>query len=133
MYAPPLQSWHPSSAAESWGIQAPKALESLLGCTHTLGNGVLQQVSKEHLCACSCVPALLHQLSVTLPCCVCSVLSEVVDEMISEAWAEVDGEQARAEAFAFDLLVAAVAFSQGKYDITRQVRLCSLMSICSHH
>ncbi|KAI8464835.1 MAG: hypothetical protein J3K34DRAFT_525878 [Monoraphidium minutum] len=51
-----------------------------------------------------------------------SVLSEVVDEMIAEAWSEADGQQGRADAFAFDLLVAAVAFSQGKNDVVAQTR-----------
>lgn len=53
--------------------------------------------------------------------CHCSVLSEVVDELIQEAWAEVGGQQSQADAFAFDLLVASVAFSQGKYDVGTQV------------
>jgi hypothetical protein len=70
--------------------------------------------------------------SFTRPTCTCittchlsplasSVLAEVVDELIREAWAEADSTQGRADVFAFDLLVAAVAFSQGKYDVVSQV------------
>jgi hypothetical protein len=50
-----------------------------------------------------------------------SILSEAVDELIAEAWLEVDGREARAQSFALDLLVASVAFSQGKYDPGPQV------------
>ena len=55
-------------------------------------------------------------------CCLRSILSEVMGDMLQEAWAEVDAAQAKADVFAFDLLVAAVAFSSGKYDIGTQVR-----------
>lgn len=43
-------------------------------------------------------------------------MKSVVDELIMEVAGEVDKRQEVADAFAFDLLVAAVAFSQGKYD-----------------
>ncbi len=67
-----------------------------------------------------------------------SILSEVVDEMISEVWSEVAGRQAQGDAFAVNLLVAAVAFSQGKLEEAPQVGLaggwvemeCLLSSMC---
>jgi hypothetical protein len=50
-----------------------------------------------------------------------SILSEVVDELVLEVASEVDGQEGRGDAFAFDLLVAAVAFSQGEYEVGSQV------------
>jgi len=45
----------------------------------------------------------------------------VADEMIREVWAEIDNRQGQADGFAFELLVAAVAFSQGKFEVGPQV------------
>lgn len=41
--------------------------------------------------------------------------------MIAEVWSEVAGRQAQGDAFAINLLVAAVAFSQGKLEAAPQV------------
>lgn len=47
----------------------------------------------------------------------CSILKEVVDELLAEVASEAAAVAAAADAFSFDMLVAAVAFSQGKYDL----------------
>ncbi|GAX78878.1 hypothetical protein CEUSTIGMA_g6317.t1 [Chlamydomonas eustigma] len=48
-----------------------------------------------------------------------SVLKDVVDELIAEVSQETSGLQKAADEFAFDLLVEAVASSQGKFDFRR--------------
>ncbi|WIA07976.1 hypothetical protein OEZ85_007449 [Tetradesmus obliquus] len=45
-----------------------------------------------------------------------SIYKEVVEELLAEVAAEA-AQAAAADAFAFDMLVSAVAFSQGKYDL----------------
>jgi hypothetical protein len=47
----------------------------------------------------------------------CSIYKEVVEELLAEVAAEAAAAAAAADAFSFDMLVAAVAFSQGKYDL----------------
>ncbi|WIA28042.1 hypothetical protein OEZ86_010628 [Tetradesmus obliquus] len=46
-----------------------------------------------------------------------SIYKEVVEELLAEVAAEAAQAAAAADAFAFDMLVAAVAFSQGKFDL----------------
>jgi hypothetical protein len=46
-----------------------------------------------------------------------SIYKEVVEELLAEVAAEAAQAAAAAGAFSFDMLVAAVAFSQGKYDL----------------
>jgi hypothetical protein len=46
-----------------------------------------------------------------------SIYKEVVEELLAEVAAEAAQAAAAADAFSFDMLVAAVAFSQGKYDL----------------
>lgn len=50
-----------------------------------------------------------------------SILAEVVDELVAECCAEAVDRAAAADAFACDVLVSAIAFSQGKYDVRGQV------------
>jgi hypothetical protein len=47
----------------------------------------------------------------------CSIYKEVVEELLAEVAAEAAAAAEAADAFSFDMLVAAVAFSQGKYDL----------------
>eukprot|EP00879_Flechtneria_rotunda_P032122 GHRR01035279.1.p1 GENE.GHRR01035279.1~~GHRR01035279.1.p1 ORF type:complete len:291 (+),score=93.29 GHRR01035279.1:103-975(+) len=50
-------------------------------------------------------------------CWHCSIYKDVVDDLLLEIAVETAAQAAAADAFSFDMLVAAVAFSQGKYDL----------------